>query len=418
MFDQEQSQGTPTQTGSYHFHNGPFIVEATGDSFASVNHYLFMAPLSEEELAKDQSPGLYAIFIVFTILPIIAVTLRIVARIITRQKLRLDDWLIVVAVALCIVQLAFLIEAILYGLGKHAQVVPLPSIAPYLMYTYLSELYYAIDVTLIKLSILTLYLRLFNVNPYFKRSCYFMMGFVLAWGIAVLFTTIFQCQPVSAAWDKSIANFKCFVLADFVIGSNVPNILADAVIIALPLPLLWSLKLSLTRKAGLIALFLVAAMSVDHFMKAISYLLMTGANSTTVISLLRVIFNAKINTDDPTWNFVTVAILSTIEVNVGITCACMPVIYPLFRFFVDKRIISQTQKSSKDRSYVYGRQSSRARQRLGSTDRELSDSSQLWSASGGVDNSLKVGNEIPMNRIMVTHDLSVQESGSDKGVLR
>ncbi|KAI1361990.1 hypothetical protein F5Y08DRAFT_342090 [Xylaria arbuscula] len=358
-----------------------------------------MAPLSEEELAKDQSPGLYAIFIVFTILPIIAVTLRIVARIITRQKLRLDDWLIVVAAALCIVQLAFLIEAIIYGLGKHAQVVPLPSIAPYLMYTYLSELYYAIDVTLIKLSILTLYLRLFNVNPYFKGSCYFMMGFVLAWGIAVLFTTIFQCQPVSAAWDKSIANFKCFVLADFVIGSNVPNILADAVIIALPLPLLWSLKLSLTRKTGLIALFLVAAI-------------------TTVISLLRVIFNAKINTDDPTWNFVTVAILSTIEVNVGITCACMPVIYPLFRFFVDKRIMSQTQKSSKDRSYVYGRQSSRARQRLGSTDREPSDSSQLWSASGGVDNSSKVGNEIPMNRIMVTHDLSVQESGSDKGVLR
>lgn len=90
------------------------------------------------------------------------------------------------------------------------------------------------------------------------------MGFVLAWGISVLFTTIFQCSPVTAAWDKTIVGAKCFVLADFVIGSNVPNIFADAVIIVLPLPLLWSLKLSLVRKLGLIALFLVAAMLVAH----------------------------------------------------------------------------------------------------------------------------------------------------------
>ncbi|KAI0509540.1 hypothetical protein F5B22DRAFT_616708 [Xylaria bambusicola] len=348
-----------------------------------------MAPLSEEELARDQAPQLLAIFIIFTVLPLIAVTLRIVARRVTHQKIGLDDWLIFVAVALCIVQLAFLIEAILNGLGKHIQVVPPASIAPYLMYTYLSELYYAIDVTLIKLSILTLYLRLFNVNRHFKNACYAMMVFVLAWGIAVLFTTIFQCQPVTAAWDKTIPDFKCFSLSAFVIGSNVPNILADAVIIALPLPLLWSLKLSTTRKLGLIALFLVAAI-------------------TTVISLLRVIFNAKINTMDATWNFITVAILSTVEVNVGVTCACMPVIYPLFRVFVDRRIVSsKSQTGSKDGSYVYGRQSSRTRQRLGSSDREQSDTSQLWSASGGVHNSSKEGDEIPMNRIMVTRDLSV-----------
>lgn len=114
--------------------------------------------------------------------------------------------------------------------------------------------------TLIKLSILTLYLRLFNVDGHLKKACYAMMGFVVAWGIAVLLTTIFQCSPVHAAWDKTIPDLKCFDLAAFVIGSNVPNILADAVIIALPLPLLWSLKLSTLRKLGLIALFLVAAM--------------------------------------------------------------------------------------------------------------------------------------------------------------
>lgn len=89
-----------------------------------------------------------------------------------------------------------------------------------------------------------------------------MMGFVLAWGIAVLFTTIFQCTPVPAAWDKTIVGWSCFQLDDFVIGSNVPNIIADGLIILLPIPLVWSLKLSPTRRLGLIALFFVAAMLV------------------------------------------------------------------------------------------------------------------------------------------------------------
>ncbi|KAI1155361.1 hypothetical protein F4825DRAFT_408305 [Nemania diffusa] len=353
-----------------------------------------MATLSDEELARDQAPQLLAVFIVFTVLPLIAVTLRIVARRATHQKISYDDWLIVVAASLCVVQLALLLEAIRYGLGKHIQVVPTTSLEPYLLYTYLSELYYATAVTLIKFSILALYLRLFNINRHFKISCYGMMGFVLAWGISVLFTTIFQCSPVTAAWDKTIVGAKCFVLADFVIGSNVPNIFADAVIIVLPLPLLWSLKLSLVRKLGLIALFLVAAI-------------------TTVISLLRVIFNARINTADPTWNFVTVAILSTVEVSVGVCCACMPVTYPLFRLFTGGRIAPKTHTSSNGSRGVYGRHLSHMRQRLASSDQQASDTDQLWSTSGGVSDLLREGGEIPMNRIMVTRDVSIQQLPKD-----
>ncbi|KAJ8124088.1 hypothetical protein ONZ43_g112 [Nemania bipapillata] len=219
-----------------------------------------MPPLSEEELAEDQSPQLLVVFVIFTALPLIVVTLRIIARRVTHQAISYDDWLIIIAVFLCIAQFVFLIEALRYGLGRHIQVVPTTSIEPYLLYTFLSELYYAIDVTLVKMSILALYLRLFNIHPLFKMSCYALMVIVLAWGVSVTFTTIFQCSPISAAWDKTIPNLKCFNLANFIIGSNVPNILADALIIVLPLPLVWCLKVSPMRKFGLIALFLVAAM--------------------------------------------------------------------------------------------------------------------------------------------------------------
>ena len=82
----------------------------------------------------------------------------------------------------------------------------------------------------------------------------------MAWGIAVIFVTIFQCTPVRAAWDKTIPGEQCFDLEHFVIGTNVPNIIADAAIIMLPMPLIWKLQLSVMRKVGLVVVFLLAAL--------------------------------------------------------------------------------------------------------------------------------------------------------------
>ena len=124
----------------------------------------------------------------------------------------------------------------------------------------MSELYYATDITLVKCSILCLYLRIFGVDRKFRMICYGMMAFVVAWGVAVILVTIFQCKPVEAGWDKTIAGKQCFNLGHFVIGSNVPNIIADAAIIALPIPRIWELQLSLGRKVGLVAIFLLAAL--------------------------------------------------------------------------------------------------------------------------------------------------------------
>ena len=65
-----------------------------------------------------------------------------------------------------------------------------------------------------------------------------------------------------------------------------------------------------------------------------------------IISILRVTFNAHIDVTDPTWNFVKVAVLSTIEVSVGVCCACMPVIYPLLRILGGRKIEPSTQDSA------------------------------------------------------------------------
>jgi hypothetical protein len=101
-----------------------------------------------------------------------------------------------------------------------------------------------------------------------------------------------------------------------------------------------------------------------------------------------------------------VAILSTVEVNVGVCCACMPVMYPLFRTLVGRRAISKAYASGENPRYAYGKDTSRVRQRLGSSDR----ADQLWSTSGDANGLPRERSEIPTNGIMVTHDLSVLPS--------
>ncbi len=171
--------------------------------------------------------------------------------------------------------------ALRHGLGKHTKAIPPTDVKPYLLvstceetayrllqhrvltlhqYTFLSELYYATDITLIKCSILCFYLRIFGVNRRFRLMCYGMIAFVVVWGVSVIFTTIFQCKPVRAGWDKTIPGEQCFNLEHFVIGTNVPNIIADAAVIALPVPLVWKLQLSRARKVGIVSVFLLAAL--------------------------------------------------------------------------------------------------------------------------------------------------------------
>lgn len=133
-----------------------------------------------------------------------------------------------------------------------------------------------------------------------------------------------------------------------------------------------------------------------------------------MVSILRVTFNAHINVTDPTWNFIKVAILSTIEVSVGVCCACMPVIYPLFRVLVGRKITPSTEGSAALEAGK-NREPPRSRHKFSQLD-EGSSMSHLWDGKLGSSSSESNGynqeghNGIPMGRIMVTRNLDVEHT--------
>ena len=59
-------------------------------------------------------------------------------------------------------------------------------------------------------------------------------------------------------------------------------------------------------------------------------------HSTIVCSIIRVTVNSRINLDDVTWSYVASTIWSTIEGDVGVICACLPVLAPVLHIFTDR----------------------------------------------------------------------------------
>ena len=125
---------------------------------------------------------------------------------------------------------------------------------------------------------------------------------------------------------------------------------------------------------------------------------------------MRCIMNAHVDMTDPTWSLITVAICSMVEVNVGICCACLPIVYPFFRLLVGKRMMSTAAASLNHNASsdpgthtISSNNNSRLQRKLDGYD---SDTEYLWSghASPALNGTTT---DVPMDGIMVTHNVSI-----------
>ena len=78
---------------------------------------------------------------------------------------------------------------------------------------YITQLNYLVIITLIKISILLMLLRIFPLF-WFRRYAFSLIAFCLLFGVVNVVVTAFQCIPVSKAWYISQAG-KCRIRAPF-----------------------------------------------------------------------------------------------------------------------------------------------------------------------------------------------------------
>lgn len=111
-----------------------------------------------------------------------------------------------------------------------------------------------------KISVLLFYRRLFSV-PGFRRINNAFIVTTVAWGLAFTLAFAFQCIPVSTIWEKPEPEYGnlCLELRPFYLSLAISDLILDVLVLMLPLPQIWHLKVSLRQRLAIGGTFLLGS---------------------------------------------------------------------------------------------------------------------------------------------------------------
>ncbi|KAH7371737.1 hypothetical protein BKA66DRAFT_572706 [Pyrenochaeta sp. MPI-SDFR-AT-0127] len=205
-----------------------------------------------EDLYADRGPRLAVYNAAMIAIPTIGVAVRFWSRALTthekHRKFWWDDWAVLFALPWCVASNSLAIEMIRLGLGKHIAVVPTPNVFQALKVLFATYLVYDTGLTLAKVSALFFLARIFGLHSKnFNRLLWATHGLVWAWWVGIVFATIFMCKPIAKQWNPVLEG-TCGSNNALWLGSAIPSVLIDLIILILPMPMLWRLQLRRSRK--------------------------------------------------------------------------------------------------------------------------------------------------------------------------
>ncbi|KAF2648199.1 hypothetical protein K491DRAFT_671022 [Lophiostoma macrostomum CBS 122681] len=163
-----------------------------------------------------------------------------------------------------------------------------------------------------KFSILLMYLRVFVAR---RRSCLHTTIWICtvisaSFYIALTLAKIWQCKPIRKAYHKEMPG-HCVNVGRVLQVSGSFNTVSDAVILLLPVQMIWNLQLDLRKKIAVWAVLTFGAVA-PVFSALGFWCRMKAAESY-----------------DMTYNNPLILLWGTAEVSTGVICACLPSVYGL-----------------------------------------------------------------------------------------
>ncbi|KAM0558282.1 hypothetical protein ACHAPJ_004976 [Fusarium lateritium] len=146
-------------------------------------------------------------------------------------------------------------------MGTHAWEMPITKFALFARALYLLPILYNPVQCGAKLALLLVYRRL-APQKWFHVMVWFTGFVVVGSSIAITFVTIFPCKPVRAGWDITITDFKCIDRPAVYKATAVLGAITDAMVLAIPIPVVIPLQISKRQKIGLICFFCIGGVQV------------------------------------------------------------------------------------------------------------------------------------------------------------
>ncbi|KAF3017114.1 hypothetical protein E8E14_009184 [Neopestalotiopsis sp. 37M] len=267
----------------------------------------------------DRTAQVVIVPMVFGALALLAFGVRVMSRVhMGHGTWGMGDWAITAAVVFMIPLLILSIPLSQYGLGKDIWNIPSSNITEVLYLYYWDEIVYFPSTALTKISILLFYLEVFKrsiagVQP----AIYTLIILNVLYALIFDFVSIFQCTPVQGAWlfwdDQHQVTCRNINAQGW--ASAGINIVLDLAMVILPLPELWQLSLSNNKKLQVMLMF------------SLGFLV-------TIVSILRLhSLVAFGNTTNLTQDYVIVGVWTTVEVPVGVICACLPAVRAVLKVY-------------------------------------------------------------------------------------
>ncbi|KAB8304360.1 hypothetical protein EYC80_003768 [Monilinia laxa] len=277
--------------------------------------------------------------------------IRTYTRIYITKSFGLDDYLAVISI-FPIIGFAIstmLVESPYVGWDVHSWDVRPDSLELGLKFIYATQLLFSLGITLIRVSMLWLIIRLFHSGaPRLRRFTFGVLVYMVVHGSIFITTLIFPCRPVSDYWKISfVPQNNCINQTVNLLFTSITNAMSDYLVVALPMTTVWKLQLPFKQRVSLCFLF------------AIGFL----ASSASVV---RTVFVYKsVSNGDRTWTTYPVYIWSSIEIYLALFCACVPPSVGFWKLYYPKLVgtLSRSQLNASNKSRFWSSRSESNRDR-------------------------------------------------------
>ncbi|KAJ5761937.1 uncharacterized protein N7511_005319 [Penicillium nucicola] len=270
------------------------------------------------DLSENRTPRQNAVVIAICAVAAGSVALRFLMRIYyQRSRPEVDDWLIGASLIPLIALLAAAVVCGEHGLGKHIWSASLGDLILLRKALFAYLLIYLAELLLIKVSILMFYRRIFGMNWSIWACLFISYG----WTFGSMIATISVSNPVSYFWTQgtstSTGEYR-FNFYNYLIGNAATNVVIDFLILLVPLPIVWSLKMPTMQKVGICSVLLLGVVAC-------------------ITSIVRIHTLTYLKTSiDLSWVMSDVYVWSIVEPCIGIVCACLPALQPFIRLIAQK----------------------------------------------------------------------------------
>lgn len=197
-----------------------------------------------------------------------------------------------------------------------------------------------LSVTLTRISICFLLLRIFGVNRTWRWYLWGVGTLILAISIPSFIMVFTQCRPYAKSWDPIGVQGYCWPADNNVkvaLYSGIMAVIMDWLLATIPIAMLWNMQISKERKFGICAL-----MGLGYF--------------SGVCAIVRTLISMKVfkagGLADFSWVIIDLRIWGTVENLAGIIAASIPTLKPLYVKQLGSHYFPWSKGGSSKQGYV------------------------------------------------------------------